>query len=44
MAAGFWLVIVVLLGARVAMFDAIVGARVASLVSAQVASLAAGLH
>ena len=44
MVAGFWLVIAVLLGARVAMFDDITAARVASLVSTQLASLATALR
>ena len=44
MVAGFWLVITVLLGARVAMFDDITAARVAGFVSTQVASLATALR
>lgn len=39
LAAGFWIVIVALLGARVALFDEIAAARVAHFVSTQVASL-----
>lgn len=41
LAAGFWLVITVLLGARVAMFDEIAAARVAEAVTTRLASLTA---
>ena len=44
MVAGFWLAIAVLLAARVAWFDDIAAARVASFVSTQVAWLAADLR
>ena len=44
LAAGFWFVIVTLLGARVALFDEIAAARVGSFVSAQMASLGAALR
>lgn len=39
LAAGFWVVIVVLLGARVALFDEIAAARMAQSVAIQLASL-----
>ncbi|WP_375458696.1 hypothetical protein [uncultured Enterovirga sp.] len=43
LAAGFWVVIVALLGARVALFDEIAAARVADFVSTQFASLSSVL-
>ena len=43
LATGFWIVIVALLGARVAMFEEISAARVADFVSTQVASLSSAL-
>lgn len=44
LAAGFWLVITLLLGARVAMFDEIAAARVAEMVTTRLASLTAALR
>lgn len=44
LAAGFWLVITLLLGARVAMFDEIAAARVAEAVATRLASLASSLR
>ena len=44
LAGGFWLVIGVLLAARVALFDEIAAARLAAVVSTQFASLSSLLH